>query len=108
MIKANRVADMLLSRGIGKGNKVAILLMNCLEFLPIYFGILKTGAVVVPMNFRFSARRSATAPCSPTPTFCCSARSSLAVWRKSPTNSGEKRLLMYVGAGVCPTFAEDY
>ena len=37
--KANRVANLLLDRGIGKGNKVAILLMNCLEFLPIYFGI---------------------------------------------------------------------
>ena len=29
--------------------------MNCLEWLPIYFGILKTGAVVVPMNYRYSA-----------------------------------------------------
>ena len=29
--------------------------MNCLEWLPIYFGILKAGAVVVPMNFRYSA-----------------------------------------------------
>ena len=30
---------MLLGRGIRKGQKVAILLMNCLEWLPIYFGI---------------------------------------------------------------------
>ena len=29
--------------------------MNCLEWLPIYFGILKSGAVVVPLNFRYSA-----------------------------------------------------
>lgn len=36
--KANRFANVLLSRGIGKGDKVAVLLMNCLEWLPIYFG----------------------------------------------------------------------
>jgi long-chain acyl-CoA synthetase len=52
---ANRFANLLLSRGIGKGCKVAILLMNCLEWLPIYFGILKTGAVAVPMNYRYTA-----------------------------------------------------
>ena len=53
--KANRVANFLLARGIVKGDKVAILLMNCLDWLPIYFGILKTGAIAVPLNFRYSA-----------------------------------------------------
>ena len=53
--KANRMANLLLKRGIGKGDKVAILLMNCLEWLPIYFGILKSGAVAVPLNFRYTA-----------------------------------------------------
>ena len=53
--KANRVANLLLSRGVKKGQKVAILLMNCLEWLPIYFGILKTGAIAVPLNFRYSS-----------------------------------------------------
>ncbi|MFX4262922.1 class I adenylate-forming enzyme family protein [Pelotomaculum propionicicum] len=53
--KANRLANLLLRRGIKKGDKVAILLMNCLEWLPIYFGILKTGAVAVPLNFRYTA-----------------------------------------------------
>ena len=53
--KANRFANLLLERGIKRGDKVAILLMNCLEWLPIYFGILKTGALVVPLNFRYSA-----------------------------------------------------
>ncbi len=53
--KANRLANYLLSRGIRKGDKVAILLMNCLEWLPIYFGILKSGAMAVPMNFRYTA-----------------------------------------------------
>ncbi len=53
--KANRMANLLLKRGIKKGDKVAILLMNCLEWLPIYFGILKAGAVAVPLNFRYTA-----------------------------------------------------
>ena len=54
-IHANQFANFLLTRGIKKGDKVGILLMNCLEWLPIYFGILKTGALAVPMNYRYSA-----------------------------------------------------
>lgn len=53
--KANRFANLLLSRGIKRDTKVGILLMNCLEWLPIYFGILKAGCVAVPMNFRYSS-----------------------------------------------------
>ena len=53
--KANRFANFLLDRGLQKGHKVAILLMNCLEWLPIYFGILKTGAIAVPLNYRYTA-----------------------------------------------------
>lgn len=53
--RANRFANLLLSRGIKKGDKVSILLMNCLEWLPIYFGILKAGAVAVPLNYRYTA-----------------------------------------------------
>ncbi len=51
---ANRFANFLLSRGLKKGTKVAILLMNSLEWLPIYFGILKAGCIAVPLNFRYS------------------------------------------------------
>ena len=53
--KANRFANLLLSRGLQKGTKVGILLMNCLEWLPLYFGILKAGCIAVPMNFRYSS-----------------------------------------------------
>ena len=52
--KANRFANFLLGRGLTKGQKVGILLMNCLEWLPIYFGILKTGALAVPLNYRYT------------------------------------------------------
>ena len=53
--RANRFANLLLSRGAARGTKVAILMMNCLEWLPIYFGILKAGCIAVPMNFRYSS-----------------------------------------------------
>lgn len=53
--QANQYANALIARGIGRGDRVAILMMNCLEWLPIYFGILRTGALAVPLNFRFSA-----------------------------------------------------
>ncbi|MGM9652311.1 MAG: class I adenylate-forming enzyme family protein [Eubacteriales bacterium] len=52
---ANRFANLLFTRGVKRGDKVAILLMNCLEWLPVYFGILKTGALAVPMNYRYAA-----------------------------------------------------
>ena len=53
--RANRFANVLLSRGIQRGAKVGILLMNCLEWLPIYFGVLKAGCIAVPLNFRYSS-----------------------------------------------------
>lgn len=53
--KANRLANFLLDRGLLENQKVGILLMNCLEWLPIYFGILKTGALVVPFNYRYTS-----------------------------------------------------
>ena len=53
--KANRFANLLLTRGCHRGDKVAILLMNSIEWLPIYFGVLKAGAVVVPLNYRYVA-----------------------------------------------------
>ena len=53
--RANRTAHLLMETGIQPGDKVAILLMNCLEWLPIYFGILKTGAIAVPLNFRYAS-----------------------------------------------------
>ncbi|OPY56537.1 MAG: Long-chain-fatty-acid--CoA ligase FadD13 [Pelotomaculum sp. PtaU1.Bin035] len=52
---ANKLANALLACGVGRGDKVVLLMMNCLEWLPIYFGILKTGALAVPLNFRFTA-----------------------------------------------------
>lgn len=105
--KANRFANLLISRGVKKGDKVAILLMNCLEWLPIYFGILKTGALAVPMNFRYSAEEIK---------YCLDlSDSDVLVFGPEFTGRVEsiaesisqKRILFYVG-GDCPSFAEDY
>ena len=105
--KANRVANMLLSRGIQKGDRVAILMFNCLEWLPIYFGILKTGAIAVPFNFRFDSNEIQY----------CADLAEVHILFFGPQFIGrieaieEKlargRLLIYVGDG-CPTFAESY
>lgn len=105
--KANRVANMLLNRGVKRGDKVAILMFNCLEWLPIYFGILKSGAIAVPFNFRFDADEI----------MYCANLAEVDVLFFGPEFIGriesiadklEKgRLLIYVG-DHCPTFAESY
>ena len=105
--KSNRFANLLLERGVQKGDKVAILLMNCLEWLPIYFGILKTGALAVPLNFRYSAEEIQ---------YCLDlAEADILVFgpefigrvEEIADEIGKHRLLYFVGDG-CPGFAEDY
>jgi Acyl-CoA synthetases (AMP-forming)/AMP-acid ligases II len=105
--KANRFANLLLSRGIKKGDKVAILLMNCLEWLPIYFGILKTGALAVPLNFRYASDEIE---------YCVNlAEVNILVFgpefigrvEEIADSVSRNRLLFYVGEN-CPSFAEDY
>ncbi|MFN8173102.1 MAG: long-chain fatty acid--CoA ligase [Candidatus Nanopelagicales bacterium] len=53
---ANRVANLLRSRGIGRGDRVLVLCPNIPDFVAIYFGILKAGAVVVPVNTLLKSR----------------------------------------------------
>lgn len=105
--KANRFANMLISRGVKKGDKVAILMYNCLEWLPIYFGVLKTGAIAVPFNFRYSSDEIL---------YCAElAEVDVLVFGLAFVGRIEaiadklcrRRLLIYVG-GNCPTFAESY
>ena len=105
--KANRFANLLLERGVKKGDKVGILLMNCLEWLPIYFGILKAGALAVPLNFRYTSAEIKY----------CLDLAEVDVLMFGPEFIGrieeiadtisKNRLLFYVGEG-CPTFAEHY
>ena len=55
--RANRVANALIARGIKKGDVVIHLMMNSLNWLEAYFGILKAGAIAAPLNFRFISRQ---------------------------------------------------
>jgi len=52
---ADRFANALMKKGIRKGDKVVHLMMNSMDWLVAYFGILRTGAWVVPLNFRFTS-----------------------------------------------------
>jgi len=54
--QANKIAQALIQRGISRNDTVIHLMTNCIEWLPIYFGILRTGAWAVPLNFRFDAK----------------------------------------------------
>ena len=105
--KANRVANALIARGIRRGDKVAILMMNCLEWLPIYFGILKAGALAVPLNFRYSSSEIE---------YCLNLAEANALIfgpefigrvEQIADKIGRERLLIFAGGG-CPDFAEDY
>jgi fatty-acyl-CoA synthase len=53
--QANQLARALMTLGIVTGDRVVILMTNCMEWLPIYFGVLRTGALAVPLNYRFDA-----------------------------------------------------
>ena len=106
--KSNRVANMLLDRGIKKGDKVAILMFNCLEWLPVYFGILKCGAIAVPFNFRYTANEIQ---------YCADlAEVSVLIFgpefidriKINADGMTRGRLLIYLGDGECPDFAENY
>ncbi len=105
--KANRFANFLLSRGIKKGDRVAILLMNCIEYLPIYFGVLKTGALAVPLNYRYTADEIK---------YCLKLSDSNAIvfgpefvgrMEQICDRIPDVKLRLYLGED-CPTFAESY
>jgi long-chain acyl-CoA synthetase len=54
--EANRMANFLKTVGVEKGDRVAMWLPNCPEFITTFFGILKLGGIVVPLNILFKAR----------------------------------------------------
>lgn len=105
--KANRCANLLAIRGIKKGDKVAILMMNSLEWLPIYFGILKAGAVAVPLNFRYTAGEIK---------YCLERAEVKALFFGSEfigrveqiCGSVPKLKLLFYTGDTCPRFAESY
>jgi len=54
--RANRIANALMAMGIRKSDKVIHLMMNSVNWLEAYFGIIRTGAWAVPLNFRFTSK----------------------------------------------------
>lgn len=105
--KANRFANLLISRGIKKNDKVGILLMNCLEWLPIYFGILKTGAIAVPLNFRYASDEIEYCVKLADVDILVFGPEFIGRVEEIADSISKNRLLFYVGEN-CPSFAEDY
>ncbi len=56
---ANQIANALVQLGIQRGDRVAISCQNILYFPSVYYGILKVGAVVVPLNVLLKTREIA-------------------------------------------------
>ena len=54
--RANRIANALIERGIRKGDRVIHWMTNSINWLEAYFGIIRTGAWAVPLNFRFTSQ----------------------------------------------------
>lgn len=54
--RANGIANALIKSGIKKGDKVIHLMMNSINWLEAYFGIIRAGAWAVPLNFRFTSK----------------------------------------------------
>jgi len=57
--ESNRLGNFLLESGIQRGDRVAILCRNCLQYVAAYFAILKAGGVAVPLNSEASPREIA-------------------------------------------------
>ena len=105
--KANRFANLLLEKGIKKNDKIGILMMNCLEWLPIYFGILKTGALAVPLNFRYDADEIEYCVNLADVDILVFGPEFIGRVEEIAEKISKNRLLIYVGEN-CPSFAEDY
>lgn len=105
--KSNRLANLLLSCGVHKDDRVALLLYNRIEWLPLYFGILETGATAVPLNFH----------CASDEIEYCFEKSDATILVFGSEFMGRAeaivpkikkgRFLFYVGDD-CPTWAENY
>ena len=64
---SNKIANTLIKIGIRKGDRVATLLTNSPEFVAVYFGIIKTGAIAVPldMEYKIAELQSLFGNCQP-------------------------------------------
>ena len=105
--RANQLAHLLIDRGVKRGDKVGILLMNCIEWLPIYFGVLKSGATVVPLNFRYSSDEIKYALDLADVSMLLFGYEFIGRMQALIGKIPNVRSMFYVGAN-CPDFAEGY
>ena len=105
--RANQFAHLLLDRGVKRGDKVGLLLMNCIEWLPLYFGTLKSGAIVVPINFRYSSEEIKYALDLADVSMLVIGPEFVGRMREIKDAIPAVRSLFYVGS-ECPDFAEGY
>ncbi|MCX5805499.1 MAG: class I adenylate-forming enzyme family protein [Proteobacteria bacterium] len=105
--RANCFANVLLSKGIKKGDKVMHLMNNSIDWLIAYFGIVRTGAWVVPLNFRFMSNDIQ---------YCADvAQPDIFIFgeefeeRIEPINAGLTSVKHYICTGEkCPSYAESF
>ena len=57
---SNKIANTLIKIGVGKGDRVAMLLPNSPEFVAIYFGITKISAIAVPLDVKYKVNELAS------------------------------------------------
>lgn len=104
---ANRFANLLIANGVKKGTKVAILLMNCIEWLPIYFGVLRAGGIAVPLNYRYAADEIKYCVEKADAEYLVFGPEFIGRVEEIVDRTPNCKLWLYVGDG-CPAFAEDY
>ncbi len=104
---ASRFANLLIANGVTKGTKVAILLMNCIEWLPIYFGILRAGAIAVPLNYRYAADEIKYCLEKADAEYIAFGPEFIGRCEQIADKVPTVKMWLYVGEG-CPAFAESY
>lgn len=66
-LRTNRLANALTTLGIGHGDRIAVLADNSIEYMEVFFGAAKIGAIVTPINTRLSLNEMMALVASATP-----------------------------------------
>ena len=57
--RSNRMAQLLLSKGFAKGDRLCVHLANCIEMIDLFLACVKTGVIFVPVNILYKDRETA-------------------------------------------------
>jgi malonyl-CoA/methylmalonyl-CoA synthetase len=58
--RSNRLARLLMKRGLGSGDRLSVYLVNCVEMIDIYLACVKLGVIFVPINILYRDWKSRT------------------------------------------------